>query len=286
MQNSAVTPLKGFHPPTPADATRDGQTHALACLTVPDQKRFRAFGWGPRQAPRHPTIAAAIRHQMRCNPTEIAVECAGHRLSYAALDAASNRLAGVLRAHGVRRGDAVCLFLYRSIDMVVAIVAALKLGAAYVPQHVGVAPTETLRHVADVTGAKVVLSLSELADQVPVAPHQTLIAIDTVIYDPMLDAPGPDGADYEARPDDLAMILFTSGTTGVPNGVQVTHANLANILLTAPGNLGMRPGCGSGRSCPSPLTWPCGRHWARCPTGQRWSFAASPFRKRRNRSMC
>ncbi|MDP5219756.1 amino acid adenylation domain-containing protein [Ruegeria sp. 2205SS24-7] len=242
MQNSAVTPLKGFHPPTPADATRDGQTHALACLTVPDQKRFRAFGWGPRQAPRHPTIAAAIRHQMRRNPAEIAVECAGHRLSYAALDAASNRLAGVLRAHGVRRGDAVCLFLHRSIDMVVAIVAALKLGAAYVPQHVGVAPTETLRHVADVTGAKVVLSLSELADQVPVAPHQTLIAIDTVIYDPMLDAPGPDGADYEARPDDLAMILFTSGTTGVPNGVQVTHANLANILLTAPGDLGMRPG--------------------------------------------
>ncbi|EFO33957.1 amino acid adenylation domain-containing protein [Roseibium sp. TrichSKD4] len=44
------------------------------------------------------------------------------------------------------------------------------------------------------------------------------------------------------EPDDIAMVLFTSGTTGVPNGVQVTHKNLANILQTAPGDLSMRPG--------------------------------------------
>ncbi|MFA3920602.1 amino acid adenylation domain-containing protein [Ruegeria hyattellae] len=247
MQYSAVTPLKDLRPLSPSDPAQDDQAEALSCLTALDRKRFRAFGWGPQKAPRHPTIAAAIRIQMRRYPDVVAVDCGGHKLSYAALDAASNRLASVLRAHGVRRGDSVCLFLHRSIEMVVGIVAAMKLGAAYVPQHVGVAPTETLRHVADMTGAKVLLSLSELADQLPIAVDQTLISIDTVIFDPMLDAGDPGGVEHHARPDDLAMILFTSGTTGKPNGVQVTHANLANILLTAPGDLGMRPGLSVGQ---------------------------------------
>lgn len=238
MQNFAVNPLKDYHPLTLPKPGND----CLADLNSADRAKFRAFGWGPTLAPRHATIADALRHQLHQNSDAIAVECSRHALSYAALDEASNRLANVLRAHGVKRGDAVCLFLHRSIEMVVGIVAVMKLGAAYVPQHVGVAPTETLRHAAEVTGAKVLLSLSSLADQVPVAVNQTLITIDTIMFDPMLDAPAPDTAAHRARADDLAMILFTSGTTGVPNGVQVTHANLANILLTSPGDLGMRPG--------------------------------------------
>ena len=242
MHTIAVTPLKDYQLPAPPALADDQSAQALAILTPTDRAKFRSFGWGPQQAPRHATIADALRFQLHRNPGAIAVECGGHSLSYAALDVASNRLASVLRSHGVARGDAVCLFLHRSVEMVVGIVAAMKLGAAYIPQHVGVAPMDTLRHVADVTGAKVLLSLSSLADQVPVALDQTLITIDTVMFDPMLDAPAPDPVIHRASPDDLAMILFTSGTTGVPNGVQVTHANLANILLTAPGDLGMKPG--------------------------------------------
>lgn len=200
---------------------------------------FTKFGTGPAEAPQFDTIAAGFRHHAQRQPDEIAVICADDQLTYAQLDIAADKLARVLADKGVKRGDRVCLFLTRSIPMVVGIIACMRLGAAYVPQHLGVAPETTLRTILRVTGAQVVLTLSALAAQVPVTAGQHVIAIDDImaselpVHHPVLDC---------ASPDDICMILFTSGTTGVPNGVQVTHRNLANVLLTAPGNLGIKPG--------------------------------------------
>lgn len=211
----------------------------LAALSERDRDQFTTFGWGPKVAPRFMTIAAALQFQMRAQPDAIAAEAQGQALSYGELDQASDRLAAALEAKGIRRGDAVCLFLRRSLEMIVGITAIMKLGATYVPQHVGVAPTETLRHIANATRAKVILTLTEMVEDVPVSDDQIVIEIDGFLRseEPCVALPAS-----PARPTDVAMILFTSGTTGVPNGVQVTHANLANILLTAPGDLGMAPG--------------------------------------------
>ncbi|MCT4607748.1 MAG: AMP-binding protein [Pelagimonas sp.] len=214
---------------------------ALSALSAVDQQRFLDFGWGPEVAPRFATMIAGINAQMRQQPQAIAAEWEGETITYGALDRAANRLAHVLAAQGVTRGDAVCLYLRRSIPMLVGIVAIMRLGAAYVPQHVGVAPEEGMRHIAKVTKAKVILTLREMMDQVPVE-DQALFAIEDVMADETLPETPVSGDHYIARPQDRAIILFTSGTTGVPNGVQVSHGNLANILLTAPGDLGMRPG--------------------------------------------
>ncbi|MES0880651.1 amino acid adenylation domain-containing protein [Roseibium sp. SCP14] len=240
MQDFALHALKGARPISSVGP--QFLSDPLSCLTTEDRKKFNDFGWGTRCRPRFGTIAAAIRHHLRTQPEAVAIECAGKSLTYGDLDRVSNRLANVMKSHGVTRGDAVCLYLHRSLEMVIGIVAAMKLGAAYVPQHVGVAPEKGLRHIASVTDAKVLLTLGSLAVQVPTEPHQVLVAIDEVAKDSSHDDAALDLIPHRAEPDDLAMILFTSGTTGVPNGVQVTHRNLANVLLTAPGDLSMRPG--------------------------------------------
>lgn len=207
--------------------------------THPPADWFTRFGTGPDIRPRFPTIPHGFAHYAALQPDQTAAICAGQTITYGELDAATNRLARVLTAKGVQRGDAVCLFLTRSIPMLVGILACMRLGAAYVPQHLGVAPKTALRTILEVTGAKVVLSLADLTSQLTMTGNQEVIAIDVVMADETLDARAV--ADC-AQPDDVCLILFTSGTTGVPNGVQVTQRNLCNILLTAPGDLGIKPG--------------------------------------------
>ncbi|SMR82133.1 amino acid adenylation domain-containing protein [Aliiroseovarius halocynthiae] len=215
----------------------------LQALSAFDRDRFFRFGWGPSVTPRFATILEGFSYYAALQPDVTAAEHQGASITYGALDQASDRLANLLAQQGVKRGQVVGLYLQRSIEMVVGILAVMKVGAAYAPQHVGVAPIEGLKYIAKQTEAKVLLTLSRLADDVPVdRDHQVLIAIDEVMSDTSRPAIAPQGKDYLLQPDDRAMVLFTSGTTGVPNGVQVTHRNLCNILQTRPGNLGMRPG--------------------------------------------
>jgi amino acid adenylation domain-containing protein len=200
---------------------------------------FEQFGWGPVVQPRFPTILAGFEHFAAEQPDAVAVEFGADSMSYSALNDAAARLAHQMALAGVGHRDAVGLYLRRSIEMVVGILACMKLGAIYIPQHVGVATDTALRHISKVTKARVVLSLADCADDVPLEPAQTLIVLEDAPRDfdaPRHRAPSP------VAPEDICMILFTSGTTGVPNGVQVTHKNLCNILQTAPGDLGMRPG--------------------------------------------
>ena len=224
------------------------RAESMALLKPADRLKFETWGQGPHLAPRHALLHQAFEEQVRQQPDTVAITHLGRSIRYLELERQANRLAMELSSMGVRRGDQVALFVQRSIEMVVGILACLKLGAAYVPQCVGIAPKAQQAHVLHATQARVVLTLSRLLDEVALAapgraplPH---IAVDHFMAQPFSA-----GSAYECfvaaapvQTDDLCFVLFTSGTTGTPNGVQVSHRNVANIVLTSPGNLGLRPG--------------------------------------------
>ncbi|MBK5534090.1 amino acid adenylation domain-containing protein [Pseudomonas sp. TH08] len=203
---------------------------------------WQRFGCGPRLEPQETLIHRAIEAQASARPQAIAAEHQGQSITYGELNRQANRLAATLLKQGVVADDHVALFVERSIPMLVGMLAVLKIGAAYIPQHVGITPAAQLQHILCVARVRVVLTLANLASTLPLTKEQQCIDLDAFISADSVAADDRNIGSTASSPDSLCFVLFTSGTTGLPNGVRVTQRNLCNILLTAPGNLGMRPG--------------------------------------------
>ncbi|MET7696634.1 amino acid adenylation domain-containing protein [Streptomyces sp. NPDC005485] len=215
----------------------------LRPLTPRDQALFWHYGRGPAVPVPDPLVHHAVERQAAATPHAVAAEHRGATITYGELDRYADGLAARLVREGVRPGDHVGLFARRSIPLLVGLLGTLKAGAAYVPQDIGLTPTAQLDHVMRTAATRVVLTLSEHAHRVPRQQDVRLIALDEPLtYEggPTSREGGPPGV--AVRPDDGCYVLFTSGTTGPPNGVKVTHRNVANILLTGPGGLGISPG--------------------------------------------
>ena len=241
---SYTRPVRRPQSPTFPPRFHFNQT-AISNLSPRDQALFQKFGQGPRIPVPYDCLHHAFEAHAILHPNNVAVQQHDDAITYRALNRHANRLAAILAAHGVTTGDNVGLFLRRSIPMVVGIIATLKAGAAYVPQDVHVAPQSQLEYVIDTARTNVILTLSHLRHLVPAPDHVTVIAIDDIMAQPFANKHEHTVAftpEIPVNGDNTCFIIFTSGTTGKPNGVQVTHANVGNILLTAPGHLGMRPG--------------------------------------------
>ncbi len=206
-------------------------------LSIVDQERVRLFSRGPILPVPNNRIHQAFEFHATSTPDAVAAEHRDETISYGELDRQANRLAAELAELGVRPGDRVGLFLRRSIPMLVGLLGILKAGAAYVPQDVVIAPRAQLAHVIDTAATRIVLTASGFEELIPLPAGATCVAIDAVMAEPADDAPPP-----QPSTADGCYVLFTSGTTGKPNGVLVTHRNVCNLLLTAPGDLGIRPG--------------------------------------------
>ena len=175
-------------------------------------------------------VVRRILDRCAAAPTAVAVDdMNGGRLTYGELERASTRLAGALRRRSA--GEPVGLLTAPGVDTVVGVVGVLAAGAAYVPLD-ATHPPGRLRDQLDRCGARLVVCHAATAET---AAAIGLDRLDLATVD-------DDASTVDPRPGDLAYIMFTSGSTGHPKGVPVTHGALANYLDWAVDTFDYRPG--------------------------------------------
>jgi amino acid adenylation domain-containing protein len=152
------------------------------------------------------TIPGLFETQVAATPNAAALVCDGESLTYHQLDARANQLAHLLREHGVGPERIVALQLPRSADLVIALLAVLKAGGAYLPIDPDY-PADRIRHMLD--DAEPVLVITEIPDA-----------------NAYPDTP----PSRDLLPAHPAYVIYTSGSTGRPKGVLVPHANIVNLF--------------------------------------------------------
>ncbi len=176
-------------------------------------------------------------------PEKTALIHGRQRLTYAQLDAMSNRLANALREGGLRRGDRVLLWLPNTVELVVGIFATLKAGGAFVVVNSSTKADKLAQMAENCRGAALVTSAQEAATAMGLLDRiESLAAAVLTGADAVQVAEGASGvtawetimAEYpdsalpcECIDRDLACLIYTSGSSGTPKGVMSTHANVA-----------------------------------------------------------
>ena len=178
------------------------------------------------------TLASLFEAQATATPDAIALSFGGESLTYGLLEAAANRLAYHLISLGVGPEDLVGLVLNRSMEMIVAILATLKAGAAYLPLDPAY-PNDRLSFTLQDSGAKVLLTRSDMANS-PICDAAILKLDDPAMVRTLshypATAPGDDDRAGPLHPENLAYVIYTSGSTGKPKGVQITHRNAVRLF--------------------------------------------------------
>ncbi|MFB9443502.1 amino acid adenylation domain-containing protein [Dactylosporangium vinaceum] len=198
-----------------AVADPEQRLHALPVLPPAALAAVERFGRGPD--PGAPgTVLELFRAQVARSGSDTALVFLDESLTYAELDARSDRVAGSLRAAGIGRGSLVAIGLERSLELHVAVWGVLKAGAGFLPldpDH----PEERRQFV--------------LGD-----------ARATPLSFPPPGAPAPPAPSDPPEPADVAYTIYTSGSTGRPKGVQVEHRALRNLIDAVADRLGSGPG--------------------------------------------
>ncbi|SIK75043.1 Probable peptide synthetase NRP [Mycobacteroides abscessus subsp. abscessus] len=203
-------------------------------------ERGRLDSWGNRAVLACATAASSsipevFARQVDRAPQAVALTFQGRSMTYRELDHAANRLAQLLASRGAGPGESIALMVPRSDDAIVALLAVLKTGAAYLPIDPAV-PVARLEFMLADAAPIAVATTAELRQRLAGSSIPVLVIDEHVVDEPAavsLQAP---------RPDDIAYTIYTSGTTGTPKGVAVTHRNVTQLLETLPVGLPAGPG--------------------------------------------
>ena len=204
----------------------DGRVGELELLSAAERRQLREWNKTAREYGRERSIAAVFEEQVQQRPEAVAVVMHEQSLTYAELNGRANQLGHYLRELGVGPEVCVGVCIERSPDLVVAILGILKAGGAYVPLDASY-PTERLAYMLAEAGVALVLTQELLLDALPSFPGQVV----------SVDGEGDEIAKRstanvinEATGENLAYVMYTSGSTGEPKGVAVVNRGVVRLV--------------------------------------------------------
>ncbi|MGE7994081.1 amino acid adenylation domain-containing protein, partial [Pseudomonas sp. NPDC089554] len=198
------------------------------------QQVLETFNASERAHPRDTLLHQPFEQQAALHPDAIAAYIGDHTaLSYGQLNHQANRLAHALLASGLQPDDRVAVCLERGPHMLVALLAILKAGAAYVPLDPTYPPAR-LRHMLEDSAPRLALSSQALRERLPDSEHIVRWELDAPSLQARLsEQPGHNPKVMGLHAAHLAYVIYTSGSTGLPKGVMIEHRNACNLLYWA-----------------------------------------------------
>jgi long-chain acyl-CoA synthetase len=183
-------------------------------------------------------LSSVLEHRARLTPGQVAITCGPQQLTYAELNDKATQVAAGLQAMGIRAGDHVALSCPNVPWFPIAYFGILKAGGAVVPLNVLLKPREIAYHLKD-SEAKVILAF-EGTPELPIGAMCRAAAVQAgtlhvVVFPGDAASVMRDPSGFHAprrEPQDTAVILYTSGTTGHPKGAELTHGNMVSNAVT------------------------------------------------------
>ncbi|HEX5739234.1 MAG TPA: amino acid adenylation domain-containing protein [Hydrogenophaga sp.] len=217
----------------------------LPLLGDAERASLHAWSQGVTDTPDAPpparTVGEWLARGARQDPQQVALVFNGKRLTHRELDEASNRLARVLRQRGIARGLRVGLCLPRGHDLVVALLAILKTGAAYVPLDPDY-PSQRLNYQIEDADLTLMVTHTAVAQALGREhPLDLLLDVHASLVRAMPSDPLNANPALDAGPEDAAYLIYTSGSTGQPKGVAVPHRAVVNFLVSMAHTPGLTP---------------------------------------------
>ncbi|HZL49532.1 MAG TPA: amino acid adenylation domain-containing protein [Terracidiphilus sp.] len=203
----------------------DGNVSELAMLAEAERRQV-VYQWNNTEAgyPKDVPLAQLIEQQVQRTPNAVAVVYGKQRITYQELNVRANRLAHQLRKLGAGPDETVGVYLERSTDMIVALLAIVKAGAAYLPLD-PLFPPDRLGYMLEDSNARLLITQQSLRADLP-----KFAGTMVLLEDEGWQGNASDNLAIAVGPEHLAYLIYTSGSTGKPKGVEVPRGALTNLL--------------------------------------------------------
>lgn len=209
-------------------------------LLTDDERRQILLEWNCTEAEYRANFCVhqLFEQQAKCAPQAIALRFEGQELTYAEVNERANRLAHYLQAKGAGPEVLAGIFLDRSLEMVVAVLAVLKAGSAYVPLDPEYPPAR-LSFIMEDARIPLLVTRNSLLEKAPRDAATVVVDRDRAV----IEGCCAEATQTPVSSTNLAYVIYTSGSTGRPKGAAMQHQGVANLVTAVGQGLGLKPDC-------------------------------------------